>query len=120
MPRTRLSLYYPIGYLLFSGVFMMLAPRLALQLLLSNGDYGEVMPRLAGVLMVGLGLIVLQIVRHEVEVLYPSLVGVRAFFLPCRVALFLYSRAPLFVVLFLAVGLGFAWSLLSMMRERAA
>jgi len=78
MKRTHLSLYYLFAYLIVAGVALILAPQLALKLLLSNGNYGDVFPRLLGVVLLALGILILQIVRHRVEVLYPWTLVVRA------------------------------------------
>ena len=51
----RLTLSYLAAYLLIGGLGLILAPALALRLLLSNGDYGYVMPRLVGMFTVALG-----------------------------------------------------------------
>ena len=40
-----------------------------LRLLLSNTDYGGVMPRLLGAVLAVLGTLILQIIRHRVEAL---------------------------------------------------
>src|SRR5262249_19295087 len=56
MTLTRLSLYYLCGYLILGGVALLFFPALSLRLLLSNGAYGDVMPRLVGMLLAGLGL----------------------------------------------------------------
>jgi hypothetical protein len=62
MHRTRLSLFYLAGYLTFAGLALLLVPSFALKLLLSNGDYGDVFPRLAGMLLLGLAMVVFGIV----------------------------------------------------------
>jgi len=123
MNCTRRSLYYPIFYLLAGGLFMAAAPRLSLNLMFSNGDYGQVFPRFAGVLSIGLGLIVAQIVRHRVTALYTTLIAVRVFFCICYLILGLASHDPLFAALFVLVGLGavmtsFAWTKDSRPRTR--
>ena len=51
MKRTHFSLYYLIGYAIPSGLLLLIAPQVAFRLLLSNGAYGDVLPRLLG--MVG-------------------------------------------------------------------
>ena len=48
MKRTRLSLYYLIGYLVPGGLALLAFPRLTLKLFFSNTDYGDVLPRLVG------------------------------------------------------------------------
>jgi uncharacterized protein YjeT (DUF2065 family) len=106
MRRTNLSLIYVAAYLLGAGIFLLLAPRLTLRLLLSTGDYGEILPRLAGLLLVGLGVLVVQIIRYRVAALYATTVAVRAGFCVGFVALYALSRDPLFLVLLAVVGLG--------------
>jgi hypothetical protein len=58
-----MSLYYLAGYLLVGGFALLVAPDRTLKLLLSNRDYGEVFPRLAGMLMSGLGMSIAGIIR---------------------------------------------------------
>ena len=77
MRRTRLSFFYLATYLLGAGVALALGPSVALKLLFSNGNYGDVMPRLLGVVLLALGLIIVQIIRHRVEALYLTTLGVR-------------------------------------------
>jgi len=104
--RTRLSFFYLAAYLLGAGVALVLVPSLALKLLFSNGNYGDVMPRLLGVVLLALGLIIVQIMRHRVDVLYPTTLGVRAVIVVGLVALFIYSKDPLFISLMVVVGIG--------------
>lgn len=59
----RLTLIYLCSYLSFGGAGMMLAPDLALRLLFSNGDYGDIMPRLVGMFMLALGGLILQFIQ---------------------------------------------------------
>ena len=63
MRRTNLSLIYVVAYLLGAGIFLVVAPRLALKLLFSTADYGVIMPRLNGLLLIGLGMFVAQCLR---------------------------------------------------------
>ncbi len=93
-------------YLLASGIFLLLAPRLALQLLFSTGDYGEILPRLAGLLLLGLGILVVQIVRYRLSALYATTLVVRGLFCVGFVMLYAMSRDPLFLVLLGVVGIG--------------
>lgn len=106
MQRTRLSLFYLITYLTFSGLALLLAPQLALKLLFSNGNYGDVMPRLVGMFVLTLGILAAQIVRLRVEGLYTTLLAVRGGILVVLLGLLLYSGDPLFLVLLAVVGLG--------------
>jgi uncharacterized protein YjeT (DUF2065 family) len=72
MTKTRLSLFYLAGYLLPSGLGLLLAPRLTAKLLLSNAEYDTIMLRLAGMFLLGLGIIVVQLIRLRIEVLYST------------------------------------------------
>ena len=83
-----------------------LTPRLALKLLLSTGEYGEILPRLAGLLFLGLGIIVVQIIRLQVTFLYPTTLAVRAVFFVGFGCLYIMSRDPLFLVLLAVLGVG--------------
>ena len=47
----RLTFIYLASYLLVGGLGLLVVPELTLRLLLSNGSYGDVMPRLVGVFM---------------------------------------------------------------------
>src|SRR5262249_37881386 len=106
MRRTNLSLIYVAAYLLGAGIFLLLAPRLTLHLLLSTGDYGEILPQLTGLLLVGLGILVAQIIRHRVTTLYATTLAVRLVFCVGFIALYIRSRDPLFLVLLAVVGVG--------------
>jgi hypothetical protein len=106
MKRTHYSLYYLIGYLIPGGLALLLALQLALKLMFSTGEYGDVLPRFVGLLMVALGIIVSQAVRHRLEVLYPTALIVRSGMLPVMLGLYLYSGDPLFITLLVIVGFG--------------
>jgi hypothetical protein len=106
MRRTRLSLIYVVAYLLAAGIFLLVAPGLAMKLLFSTADYGVILPRLAGLLLIGLGMFVVQIIRYRVVVLYATTLMVRVVFCVGFIALYMLSRDPLFLVLLAVVGLG--------------
>jgi uncharacterized protein YjeT (DUF2065 family) len=118
MKRTHLSLYYLVGYLIPAGIALIAAPQLALKLLLSNGDYGDVLPRLLGVVLLALGIIVLQIIRLHADVLYSTTLMARAVIVVCLLGLYLYARDPLFLVLFAVVGFGLLLTGTSYLRDR--
>jgi hypothetical protein len=118
MHRTNLSLIYVAAYLLGAGIFLLLAPRLALALLLSTGDYGEILPRLTGLLLLGLGILVVQIIRYRVAALYPTTLAVRVVFCVGFLALYGLSRDPLFLVLLAVVGLGVLATSVSYILDR--
>jgi len=120
MNRTRLSLYYLASYLTVAGLALLLVPTFALNLLLSNGDYGDVLPRLAGMLLLGLAIIIVQIIRHRLEVLYATTLVVRLFFLVVLASLFVISSDPFFLVVVGIVAIGVIFTGYTYLSERGA
>ena len=118
MKRTHVSLYYLCSYLLLGGLVLLFFPAFGLKLFLSTGDYGDVFPRVAGMLLVGLGMIVAAIIRTRSEAMYPATLIVRAFFLACLAVFYAVYGDPLFIVLFAIVGFGVLLTLWSYLRDR--
>jgi len=116
--RTRLSLFYLATYLLGAGIALILAPSLALTLLFTKGHYGDVMPRLLGVVLLALGIVIVQIIRHRLEVLYTTTLLVRVFIMIVLAALLVYTGDPLFISLMVVVGLGMVFTGTSYLSER--
>jgi len=118
MKRTHLSLYYLVGYLIPAGIALIAAPQFVLRLLLSNGEYGDVMPRLVGVVLLALGIVVLQILRLQAVALYSTTLIARSVILVCLVGIYVYARDPLFISLMVIVGLGFVLTGASYLMDR--
>ncbi len=118
MKRTRISLYYLCTYLLVGGFVLLFFPAGGLKLLLATGDYGDVFPRVAGMLLAGLGMVVVAIITTRSEVLYPATLIVRTFFLACSAAFYWMTHDPLFLVLLGIVGFGFVLALTSYLLDR--
>ena len=116
--RTRLSLFYLATYLVGAGLALIFAPSLALTLLFTNGHYGDVMPRLLGVVLFALGVVIVQIIRHRVEVLYTTTLLVRSVIVVVLAALFVSSHDPLFISLLVVVGLGMVLTGTSYLSDR--
>lgn len=101
----------------------MVAPAFTLRLLLSNGSYGDVMPRLLGVVLFALGVFVAQTIRLRLEPLYGTTLAVRVVILLVIAALYAYTSDPLFFVLLGVVGFVFVFTGISYLldrRDRAA
>lgn len=120
MHKTRLSLFYLVGYLIPSGLFLLLVPQFALNLLFSNraAEYGDIFPRLTGILALALGLVIVQIIRLRIEALYTTTLLVRAVLLVCIAGLYLYARDPFFLVLMAIIGFGVLFTLGSYLSDR--
>ena len=119
MRRTRLSLFYPAGYLLSGGIGFFADPAIALKLFFSNGEYGTIFPRFAGVLTFGLGVLVVQIIRTRSEAMYPTVLWLRAVFCAAWIGLYALSGDPMFLVLLGMVGAGFVGTAVAMRLDRA-
>jgi hypothetical protein len=120
MHRTQTSLYYLGSYLVIIGIGLLLAPSQTLKLLLSNGQYGDVFPRVAGMLMSGLGLSIFGMIRARSYQQYPTTLIVRAYFIVCIAAFYWTTSDPMFLVLIAIVGLGFVLTILSYLFDRRA
>jgi hypothetical protein len=120
MRRTNLSLYYLAGYLIPAGTLLLLVPDFATKLLLSNRTYDDAPFRLAGVLLIGLGILVVQMIRYRLEVLYPTTVLVRVLISATLIGLYLRTSDPFFLVVLTVVLIGIVLTGASYLLDRRA
>jgi hypothetical protein len=106
MRRSRLSFLYLIGYLTGGGLALLIAPATALRLLLARDSYSPLLARFVGAFMLAFAVVVIQIMRHRVERLYPTVLAARVVLLGTLVWLYADSQDPLFLVLTGIVGFG--------------
>ena len=106
MRRTHLSLYYLVGYLFPAGLLLLTVPTFATKLLLSNTTYDEPPLRLAGLALIALGMLIAQIVRHRVDVLYTTTLAVRAMLVIGLGWLLVSTGNPFFGVVLIVVLIG--------------
>jgi hypothetical protein len=106
MKWTWASLFYLVAYLFPSGFTLLVFPKFAMDTLHSNTDYGDVMPRLAGMFLFGLGIIILQLIRWRAETLYFTTIIVRTFFCACLVWFLCVTKNPMFITMLVIVGIG--------------
>ena len=118
MKKTRLSLLYLGSYLVLIGLGLLFAPDSTLRLLQSNAEYGDVFPRVAGMLMSGLGFSVFGIIRVGVPELYPATIIIRIYFLICLAVFYRMTSDTLFLVLILIVGIGLVLTLSAHLLDR--
>jgi uncharacterized protein YjeT (DUF2065 family) len=116
----RFLLAYVASYLFIGGIGFLFAPAATLKLFLSNGDYGDVIPRLVGMFMLALAAFVAEFVRRGDLSYYTLTVGVRFLIVVCLVVLYARSGDPLFAVVTGIVLLGLAPSIWVLARERSA
>jgi uncharacterized protein YjeT (DUF2065 family) len=118
--RTRLCLCYVAGYLVITGLALLVAPQASLRLMQSTADYGAIMPRWVAMMSVALGALIAQTVRHRLTVLYPL-----GFFMPAAmlagfVGLYKLSADPLFLSVLAVVGVGVALTGASLLFDLVA
>lgn len=118
MHKTRLSFYYLAGYLTLGGLGLLLFPTLAAKLFLSNVEYDPLMLRMNGMFLLGIAIIIIQFIRHEVTVLYSSTLLVRVLFVVCLTAFYLMSKNPFFLVILAIVTVGLVLTGLSFLSDR--
>jgi hypothetical protein len=77
MNKTRLSLLYLGSYLVLIGLGLLLVPHATFKILQSDRGYNDVMPRVAGMLMSGLGLSIFGMIRAHLSNIRPRCSYVR-------------------------------------------
>jgi hypothetical protein len=108
MRRTNLSLYYLAGYLVPTGLLLLFVPEFATKLLLSNHTYDYAPFRLAGVLLLVIGILIVQIIRHKLEMLYTTTLVARGLISATLIWLYLSTGDPFFAVILVVVLIGVA------------
>ncbi len=108
MPKTRLSLYYLATYLLFGGFGFLLTPSLTIKLLLSDADFDRMILRVLGMFMIGLGFLVVQLIRFKVSVMYSSTLIMLGVFGICLMAFFMMTYNLFFLIMLVVVVIGVA------------
>ena len=117
-PKTRLSLYYLFTYLSITGIGLLFAPQFSLKLLFSTGHYENAFVEFTGAFMIALSILVSQIIRYKLEVLYPTTLAVRLFFIIVIVSLYLQTQDPLFLMVLAVVSLGVLLTASAFLMER--
>jgi len=120
MKLARWSLFYLVSYLLGAGLSLLASPHLVFTLLGSTqaDSYGDVIPRMVGALACSLGLIVVQIIRLRLEVLYVTLIVVRVFLVGVWFWLYALTHDPFFLVLAAIVGFGMLLTAAGVLQSR--
>lgn len=118
MQRTKKSLYYLAGYLIPVGLSLMLFPLQLIKLLFSTREYDDLWPRLVGVLLLSLGIMIVQFIRMNVEKMYTTTMIVRSIIAPWALGIYFYSKDPVFLVVAGVVGSGLLLTSVAYARDR--
>ncbi|NIO07415.1 MAG: hypothetical protein GTO40_05210 [Deltaproteobacteria bacterium] len=120
MPKTRISLYYLATYLLFGGFGFLLTPQFTTKLLLSSADFDTIILRVLGMFLIGLGFLIVQVIRLSVSDLYGSTLIMLGVFCICLVAFFMMTYNLFFLIMLLVVFLGVVLTSWGMIQDRGA
>jgi hypothetical protein len=77
------------------------------------------MPRFAGAVIFALGILIVQIIRHRIDTLYPTAIGARLFLSACMTGLYVYGRDPFFLIVFGVIAVGIILTTLGYRLDRA-
>ena len=99
MKAKKITLTYLITYLAIGGVGFTLFPNQILELFLSNGNYGEIMPRMVGMFMCALSFLIYRILKNEDWHYYSTTIYVRSFIVLILIWLYYKSSDPMLLVL---------------------
>ena len=119
LPRTRLSLYYLVGYTLPVGVALMFVPQMTMSLLFTNHAYDDLGLRMFGVLLFSLGMVVTGMIITKASHVYPVTLLVRGFIIVALLVLYSQYGDPALLAINLVVTVGWALTFLSWRKDKA-
>jgi hypothetical protein len=106
MKRTRRSLFYLAGYLFPTGLCLLLAPQWFLKLLFANHEYSDAFPQFSGALLLGLGIVVVSVIRAGNPFFYRMTLMVRIPIWLCTLGIYFHTRDTFFLGILAVLGLG--------------
>jgi hypothetical protein len=118
MRWTRVSFFYLMTYLGLGGLGLVAVPDLALRLLGSTANDSLYLARFIGAFMIALSIIVIQIVRHRVEVMYRTTLIARIVLVTTALWLYIESRDLLFLSISGIVGVGMLLTMFGLIADR--
>ncbi len=98
MKARKLTLTYLTTYLAIGGIGFALFPYQTLKLFFSNGDYGDIMPRVAGMFMCALSFLIFRILRNKDWKYYTATIYVRSVIVPFLFWMYYKSNDPMLLV----------------------
>jgi hypothetical protein len=119
MNPKRVLLLYVSGYLVVGGLGLAFVPDFFLDVFQSDQDYGDVMPRVAGMFMLALGGLLGSMVYREDYTYYPASIVVRTLIVVFLLYLFTIDEDPFFLLINVIVLVGLVPSYVVFARERS-
>ncbi len=114
----KITLIYLAAYLTIGGIGFGFFPSFAIKIFMSTGDYGDVMPRMVGMFMIVLGLLIITIVKNEDYKYYLPTIIARTFILVFMVYLYFITDDILFIFLIVIVSLGLLPSIFVYLKDK--
>jgi uncharacterized protein YjeT (DUF2065 family) len=118
MKYTRFSLMYLASYLTVGGLGFLFVPTMFSKVMFANVFYEEVPLRLAGMFCLLLAIVIIQIIRLRVEVLYTTSVFARIVGLTALLYLYFSTSNSMFLTLSIIVGVGLCITTLSILKDK--
>jgi hypothetical protein len=106
LPKTRRSLFYLATYLTLTGLAMLFSPAWFLKLLFASHEYPGAFVQFSGILMIGLGIVVMNVIRYGSPVFYRATLMARIPMWLLILGLYFYTRETAFIVILGVLGLG--------------
>lgn len=98
MKAKKITFTYLITYLAIGGVGFTFFPQQTLKLFLSDGNYGDIMPRMVGMFMYALSFLLYRILKNEDWHYFVETIYVRSLIVLILMWLFYKSSDPMFLV----------------------
>jgi len=118
MNLKRISLTYVVTYLMIGGFGLAVVPDLFLKLFQSNQDYGDIMPRVAGMFMIALGGLIAAILYFKDFKYYGSSIVIRTFIVLFLFFLYFLNNDPFFIVINVIVLIGLLPSYIIYIKDK--
>ena len=117
----RIAFVYLISYLAVAAVGFSLFPKLTFQLFLSNGEYGDILPRLLGAMMGVLSFLLFAVYRNGDWPKYsPYTMVARTPLVLFILYLYYLSADPMFLIIDAIVLLGLVTTAVGTVLQRGA
>ena len=116
----RITLIYLASYLMIGGIGCGFFPAIVLELFMSTGNYGDIMPRMVGMFMIVLGLLIMMfVINRDYKYYLPTIIA-RTFIVIFMIYLYFATNDILFVILLIVVSLGLLPSVFVFLKDRSS
>lgn len=102
----KISWIYLASYLTIGGIGFAFIPEITLNLFLSNGNYGDIMPRVVGMFMIALGGLIATMTINNDFKYYTYSIFIRTGMVIFIIWLYMISNDPLFITILVIVLVG--------------